>query len=124
MTQETTPIIDLLSPAGAAHHTYEQTILQGAHDQNWPTCFAEYTIEHGLKALFQRRMTAEQLGRFFGESACRLHTWGAHVCILPCHTPRVAHHCRNFWSGASRVSGSVGSCESRRSMAMVCRICS
>jgi NAD(P)H-hydrate repair Nnr-like enzyme with NAD(P)H-hydrate epimerase domain len=55
--------------------------------------------------------------------ACRLHTWGAHVCIPPCHTALVPRHCRNFWSSASRVSGSVGSCESRRSIAMVCRTC-
>ncbi len=35
MTQDmTTPIIDLLSRAGAAPHTYEQTILKGVYDQN------------------------------------------------------------------------------------------
>jgi NAD(P)H-hydrate repair Nnr-like enzyme with NAD(P)H-hydrate epimerase domain len=56
--------------------------------------------------------------------ARRLHTWGAHVCILPCHTPLVPRHCRNFWSSASRILGHAGSCESRRSIAMVCRICS
>jgi len=71
MTQETTaPIIDLLSRAGAAHHTYEQTILQGVYDQNWPTWYAEYAIEHGLNALLQGEMTVEQLGRFFRESIC------------------------------------------------------
>ncbi len=71
MTQETaTPIIDLLSRVGAAHHTYEQTILKGVYDQNWPTWYAEYALEHGLKALLQRKMTVEQLGRFFRESIC------------------------------------------------------
>ncbi len=61
-------ISELLSRAGAAHHTYEQTVLQGAYDPEWPTWYAEYAIEHGLNELLPRAMTVSELSQFLIES--------------------------------------------------------
>ena len=63
-----TNITILLSQAGAAHHTYEQTVLKGVYDQEWPAWYADYVIEHGLGTLLNKEMTVEQLSRFLSES--------------------------------------------------------
>jgi hypothetical protein len=57
-------VSELLSRAGAAHHTYEQTVLQGAYDPEWPTWYAEYAIEHGLNELLPRAMSVPELSQF------------------------------------------------------------
>lgn len=35
--------------ASDAHHIYEQDELGGDFDQEWPTWYAQYLLEHGLK---------------------------------------------------------------------------
>ncbi len=63
-----TIIANLLSQAGSAHHVFEQTILKGVYDQEWPAWYAQYVIEHGLNDLLGRPVTVEQLGRFLAEN--------------------------------------------------------
>ncbi len=69
MTQETlTKIANLLSQAGSAHHHFEQTVLKGVYDQEWPAWYADYIIQHGLGELLPVPVTIEQLGRFLAEN--------------------------------------------------------
>ena len=69
MTQETiTKIADLLLRAGSAHHHFEQTVLKGVYDQEWPTWYADYIIAHGLGELLPTPVTVEPLGRFLAEN--------------------------------------------------------
>ncbi|MCG3211223.1 MAG: hypothetical protein FOGNACKC_04862 [Anaerolineae bacterium] len=63
-----TQIARLLSQAGSAHHQYEQTILKGVYDQEWPAWYANYVIEHGLANLLNQEVTAGQISQFFIES--------------------------------------------------------
>lgn len=58
----------LLSQAGQAHHEYEQTVLNGVYDQDWPIWYAEYVLEQGLGKLLNRPLTPEQLGQFLSQS--------------------------------------------------------
>jgi hypothetical protein len=65
MSEVTTKqITNLLSMAGSAHHIFEQTVLQGVYDQDWPAWYANYIIESGLNDLLSQRLTVEQLGPF------------------------------------------------------------
>ncbi|MFN8456590.1 MAG: hypothetical protein U0401_18300 [Anaerolineae bacterium] len=59
-----TAIANLLSQAGSAHHHFEQTVLKGVYDQDWPAWYADYVIAHDLGELLPAPITAEQLGRF------------------------------------------------------------
>ncbi|MFN8456324.1 MAG: hypothetical protein U0401_16925 [Anaerolineae bacterium] len=61
-------IAQLLSQAGSAHHVFEQTVLKGVYDQEWPHWYAEYVVEHGLGQLLEREVTVEQVSRFFTEN--------------------------------------------------------
>jgi hypothetical protein len=63
-----TAIANLLSQAGSAHHHYEQTILKGVYDQEWPAWYADYVIAHGLGELLPAPVAAEQLSRFLAEN--------------------------------------------------------
>ena len=58
----------LLSQAGGAHHTYEQTVLNGVYDQVWPAWYADYVIAHGLNELLPQPVSVEQLNHFLTES--------------------------------------------------------
>jgi hypothetical protein len=70
VTQESiTKIANLLSQAGSAHHHFEQTVLKGVYDQEWPTWYADYVTGHGLGELLTRPVTVEQLGRFLAENS-------------------------------------------------------
>jgi hypothetical protein len=60
-----TEIAALLAKAGAAHHQYEQTVLKGVYDQDWPTWYADYVIRHGLGELLNQAVTVEQISQFF-----------------------------------------------------------
>jgi hypothetical protein len=55
----------LLSKAGSAHHDYEQTVLKGVYDQEWPTWYANYVIQNGLCELLNQAVTVEQISQFF-----------------------------------------------------------
>lgn len=69
MTQEIiTKIANLLSQAGSAHHHFEQTVLKGIYDQEWPAWYSEYVVQHGLGELLPTPVTVEQLGRFLAEN--------------------------------------------------------
>lgn len=63
-----TEISHLLARAGAAHHTYEQTVLKGASDQAWPAWYAAYVIDNGLNELLPQPITVPQLSQFLTES--------------------------------------------------------
>jgi hypothetical protein len=69
MSQETiTKITELLSQAGSAHHHFEQTVLNGVYDQEWPAWYADYVITHGLAPLLPTPLTADQLGQILAEN--------------------------------------------------------
>ena len=55
-------ITELLSGAGEAHHVFEQTVLKGVYDQEWPLWYARWVIEHGFNEALGHRLTPEQLG--------------------------------------------------------------
>lgn len=61
-------IASLLSQAGNAHHHYEQTVLNGVYDRDWPIWYAEYAIEHGLGKLLDRSLSLEQLSQFLSQT--------------------------------------------------------
>jgi hypothetical protein len=61
-------IAKLLSEAGSAHHHFEQTVLKGVYDQEWPAWYADYVIQHGLGELLASPVTVEQLSRFLAEN--------------------------------------------------------
>lgn len=63
-----TQITDLLSQAGSAHHHFEQTVLKGVYDQEWPVWYADYVIQHGLKELLPTPVTVEQLSQFLRDN--------------------------------------------------------
>jgi hypothetical protein len=65
---EVNQIASLLSQAGSAHHQFEQTVLKGVYDQEWPAWYAEYVIAHGLNDLLPNPVTIEQLSRFLAEN--------------------------------------------------------
>ena len=59
-----TQITALLDLAGQAHHHYEQTVLNGVYDQDWPDWYADYALIHGLGNQLQRSPTAAELSQF------------------------------------------------------------
>src|SRR5262245_27447039 len=64
----TTQIAALLSQAGSVHHQFEQTVLRGVYDQEWPAWYADYVIQHGLRELLPRPVTVESLAQFLAEN--------------------------------------------------------
>jgi hypothetical protein len=69
MTQEiVTKIANLLSQAGSAHHHFEQTVLKGVYDQEWPAWYARYVIAYGLEELLSTTVPVEQLSQFLAEN--------------------------------------------------------
>ncbi|MEM7128314.1 MAG: hypothetical protein AAF702_18425 [Chloroflexota bacterium] len=55
-------LTDLLTSAGSAHHTYEQTELRGVYDQEWASWYANHIIDHGLHDLVGQSIRTEELG--------------------------------------------------------------
>ncbi len=66
MSQEA--ISQLLSQAGEAHQDYEQTVLHGVYDEEWPAWYADHVIELGLNVYLQMPVTVAQLGPFLTAS--------------------------------------------------------
>jgi hypothetical protein len=64
----TTQIANLLSRAGSAHHNFEQTILKGIYDYEWPSWYAGYLLEHGLNDLLTQPVNRTELGQFLSEN--------------------------------------------------------
>jgi hypothetical protein len=44
-------VADLLRETGTAHGVYETNVLGGAFDEEWPTWYASYLLDHGLSDL-------------------------------------------------------------------------
>lgn len=61
-------IEDLLLRTENAHGQYEETELNGVYDQNWSQWYAAYLVQHGLSAIVQQEITAEQLSVFLAKS--------------------------------------------------------
>jgi hypothetical protein len=65
---DTVVLAALLTQAGNAHHTYEQTVLKGKYDEDWSVWYADYVIQHGLGNIINQPVTTEQLSQFLSES--------------------------------------------------------
>jgi hypothetical protein len=61
----TDEITALFARAGAAHHIYEQEVLNGVYHEDWFGWYAEYVIEHGIGALLGRDITVDEMIAFF-----------------------------------------------------------
>jgi hypothetical protein len=57
-------LTSLLSETGQAHGRFEQTELNGVYDQQWPTWYAAYAVDHGIGELIGRAVTADELAAF------------------------------------------------------------
>jgi hypothetical protein len=53
----------LLVETEAAHGAYEASELNGVYDEQWPSWYAEYAVEHGIGTILGRPVTADQLAR-------------------------------------------------------------
>jgi hypothetical protein len=63
-----TQIANLLAQAGSAHHNFEQTVLKGVYDEEWPDWYAGHLLEHGLNDLLSQPITRAELGQFLFQS--------------------------------------------------------
>ena len=61
-------ITALLVETMGAHGTFEETELNGVYDQEWPHWYAAYAVEHGIGALLENPITADQLAQFLASS--------------------------------------------------------
>lgn len=61
-------LVALLTRTGDDHFAYELSELNGVYDEDWPTWYAGYVVEHGLSDILGREMTAEMAHRFFVDS--------------------------------------------------------
>ena len=68
MTTPVGSIQALLTQTEAAHGAYEATELKGVYDQDWPSWYAQYAVEHGIGDLLGRAVTTEELARFLADS--------------------------------------------------------
>ncbi len=64
----TEQVESLLIQAEQAHGQYEQTILNGVYDQDWPTWYANYVIEQGIEKVLNSPFSGEQLSQFLSQS--------------------------------------------------------
>ena len=64
----TAKIARLLAQAGAAHHHFEQTVLNGVYDEAWPAWYAGYLLDNGLGELLAEQPSQEQLAQFLDHS--------------------------------------------------------
>jgi hypothetical protein len=44
-------VAELLRETEGAHGVYETTVLDGERDEDWPTWYASYLLDHGLAGL-------------------------------------------------------------------------
>lgn len=59
--QTTQRVRALLAEASNAHHDFEENVLKGVRDQDWPAWFANYCLSHGLHSLIGREMSEDEL---------------------------------------------------------------
>jgi hypothetical protein len=51
----------LLTRAKEAHGIFEATELGGVYDEDWPTWYARYAVEHGIGDLVERPVGVDEL---------------------------------------------------------------
>lgn len=61
-------ITALLGEAEEAHGAYETTELKGVYDDEWPSWYAEYVVEHGIGERFGHDVTPDRLAEFLASS--------------------------------------------------------
>ena len=61
-------LTSLLSETGQAHGRFEETELNGVYDQDWPTWYAAYAVDHGIGELVGRAVTADELAAFMAST--------------------------------------------------------
>jgi hypothetical protein len=61
-------IAALLIQAGSAHHVYEQTVLKGVYDQDWPNWYADYLVQHALNSLLTRPLSVAEVSQLLASS--------------------------------------------------------
>ena len=61
-------INDLLVQAEDAHSAFEATELNGVYDTEWAPWYAAWAVEHGIGALVERDISADELARFLASS--------------------------------------------------------
>jgi len=74
-------VSQLLSMAMTAHHSFEDKVLKGERDKQWPEWIAEYLIGHGLDVLLENKLTVDHLSQFLLQNQGQTdldeidHTW-------------------------------------------------
>jgi hypothetical protein len=58
----------LLADTEAAHGRFEETELKGVYDQDWPSWYAAYAVDHGIGELLGSPIRAEALAEFLTTS--------------------------------------------------------
>ena len=58
----------LLEETKAAHGRFEETELKGVYDQDWPSWYATYAVDHGIGELIGHPIRAEALAEFLTTS--------------------------------------------------------
>jgi len=58
----------LLVQAEEAHGAYEATQLHGIYDEEWPTWYAGYMVDHGLEDLLGHELLADSVGEFLAST--------------------------------------------------------
>ena len=58
----------LLEETKAAHGRFEETELKGVYDQEWPSWYATYAVDHGIGELVGRPLHADTLAEFLTTS--------------------------------------------------------
>ena len=62
----------LLVETQQAHGAYEAAELNGVYDQDWPRWYAAYAVEHGISAVAEHDITADELAAFLAKSYAEL----------------------------------------------------
>ena len=58
----------LLVETQQAHGVYEAAELNGVYDQDWPRWYAAFAVEHGISAVAEHDITADELAAFLASS--------------------------------------------------------
>ncbi len=61
MSSARAKVTALLQRAIESHHRFEQEQLHGERDEAWPAWYADYLLEHHLRASLRREVSAEEL---------------------------------------------------------------
>jgi hypothetical protein len=64
----TDAVIGLLDETKVAHGRFEASELKGVYDQDWPSWYARYAVDHGLGDLVGHRVSADALAEFLATS--------------------------------------------------------